>query len=66
MAVIDAVQAICWKTKIHATGYCLGGTLLTITAAAMARDNDTRLASLSLFIAQSDLGWKARACENVR
>ncbi|MBT1450073.1 alpha/beta fold hydrolase [Glaciecola sp. XM2] len=54
MAALDAIGIICGDTKVHGVGYCLGGTLLSIAAATMARDADERFASLSLFAAQVD------------
>lgn len=54
LAAIDAVQAITDTKKVNAIGYCIGGTLLTITLARMARENDDRIKSATFFTTLTD------------
>ena len=54
MAALDVVRDVVPDRKIHACGYCLGGTLLAIAAATMARDGDDRLNTVTLLCAQTD------------
>jgi polyhydroxyalkanoate synthase len=54
MSVLDTIGAIVPQRKVHAVGYCLGGTLLAMAAATMARDGDDRLQTITLFAAQTD------------
>ena len=53
-AALAVVGDILPKRQVHAVGYCLGGTLLSIAAATMARDGDKRLASITLLAAETD------------
>jgi polyhydroxyalkanoate synthase len=53
-AAIDAVNAILPGRAIHATGYCLGGTLLSIAAARLGRDRSDALRTVTLLAAQTD------------
>ena len=54
LAALDAVNAVAPKRKVHATGYCIGGTLLAIASALLATRGEDRLASITLFAAQTD------------
>jgi polyhydroxyalkanoate synthase len=53
-AALATIGDIAPGRQVHALGYCLGGTLLSIAAAAMARDGDRRLKSITLLAAQTD------------
>ena len=53
-AALDAVAAIVPGQRVHTVGYCIGGTLLTIGAAALATAHDQRIASITLLAAQTD------------
>jgi polyhydroxyalkanoate synthase subunit PhaC len=54
MAALNVIDSVVPGRKVHAVGYCLGGTLLSICAAAMARDGDERLKTNTLLAAQQD------------
>jgi polyhydroxyalkanoate synthase subunit PhaC len=53
-AALSAVQGIVPGQDVHATGYCLGGTLLAIAAAAMPPARRASLRTLTLLAAQTD------------
>jgi polyhydroxyalkanoate synthase len=54
-AALAEVRARCANQPVHAVGYCLGGTLVTMAAAALARDGRANeLHTVTLLAAQTD------------
>jgi polyhydroxyalkanoate synthase len=54
LAALDIIETVTGERTVHTVGYCVGGTLLSITLAYMAARNDNRIASVTLFAAQVD------------
>ena len=54
MEALRVIRTIVPGARVHAVGYCLGGTLAAIAAAAMARGGGDRLQSLTLLAAETD------------
>jgi polyhydroxyalkanoate synthase len=54
LAALDAIATITGERKVHAIGYCVGGTLLAITLAWLAAKRQSRVVSATFFTAQVD------------
>ena len=54
LAALDAIEQATGERQVNTIGYCVGGTLLAITLAYLAKQNDKRIASATLFTAQVD------------
>ncbi len=54
LAALDAIKDATGEDKVHTAGYCVGGTLLSITLAYTAARKDDRIASATLFASQVD------------
>jgi polyhydroxyalkanoate synthase subunit PhaC len=51
---LDVIGEATGETSVHAIGYCVGGTLLAIALALMARRQDRRIESATFFTTQTD------------
>ncbi len=54
LRALDVIEQVTGERAVDAIGYCVGGTLLAAALAHMAANQDTRIASATLFTAQVD------------
>lgn len=54
LQALDVVRQRCGDVGVHAVGYCLGGTVLTIAAAALARRRAGSLRTVTLLATETD------------
>jgi polyhydroxyalkanoate synthase subunit PhaC len=57
MAALGAIKEATGEDKVHAIGYCVGGTMLSVALAFMAANHDERMMSATLFAAQVDFTY---------
>ena len=53
-AACEAIEAATGEKQVSAIGYCVGGTLLSVTLAHMAATGNNRIANATLFTTQVD------------
>ena len=57
IAALDAVATATGEKQVHTIGYCVGGTLLSITLAYLAAQKQNRVKSATFFAAQVDFTY---------
>ena len=57
LTALDQIEEVCGEKEVTAIGYCVGGTLLSVTLAYMAAVGDKRIASATLFTTQVDFTY---------
>jgi polyhydroxyalkanoate synthase len=57
IGALDAIKEATGESKVNAIGYCVGGTLLSITLAYLAATRQERVLSATLFAAQVDFTY---------
>ncbi|MDP2294088.1 MAG: class I poly(R)-hydroxyalkanoic acid synthase [Pseudolabrys sp.] len=57
IAALDVIETVTGEKKVHTIGYCVGGTLLSITLACLAAKKKNRALSATMFAAQVDFTY---------